>query len=239
MIKFFRKVRRNFLYENKLSKYLIYAFGEIILVVIGILLAVYINEQITENRNNTLRCTYLEELKFTFEYDIKDVEENIMAFEKWNPKLEKLLTALREKNLEKLDSIDDKINTASRYIYFGQRSKSKIEELKYANINLIKNRDLKNKILLYQDNDIHALLNAERRYNLVDEAQGQYFSKNIIGNNITLKDLENDNQFFSVVYQKYNMNKGMKIIYEYLLEEQYEIKKILESELEKNCNRKE
>lgn len=239
MIKFFRKVRRNFLYENKLSKYLIYAFGEIILVVIGILLAVYINEQITENRNNTLRCTYLEELKFTFEYDIKDVEENIMAFEKWNPKLEKLLTALREKNLEKLDSIDDKINTASRYIYFGQRSKSKIEELKYANINLIKNRDLKNKILLYQDNDIHALLNAERRYNLVDEAQGQYFSKNIIGNNITLKDLENDNQFFSVVYQKYNMNKGMKIIYENLLEEQYEIKKILESELEKNCNRKE
>lgn len=239
MIKFFRKVRRNFLYENKLSKYLIYALGEIILVVIGILLAVYINEQITENRNNTLRCTYLEELKFTFEYDIKDVEENIMAFEKWNPKLEKLLTALREKNLGKLDSIDDKINTASRYIYFGQRSKSKIEELKYANINLIKNRDLKNKIFLYQDNDIYALLNAERRYNLVDEAQGQYFSKNIIGNNITLEDLENDNQFFSVVYQKYNMNQGMKIIYENLLEEQYEIKKILESELEKNCNRKE
>ncbi len=41
MIKFFRKIRQNLLSENKFKKYLIYAFGEIILVVIGIMLAVY------------------------------------------------------------------------------------------------------------------------------------------------------------------------------------------------------
>ena len=49
-------------------------------------LAVYINEQITENRNNIVRCKYLEELKFTLEYDIEDIEENISGLEKWNPK---------------------------------------------------------------------------------------------------------------------------------------------------------
>jgi len=38
MIKLFRKFRQKLLSENKLSKYLIYAIGEIILVVIGILL---------------------------------------------------------------------------------------------------------------------------------------------------------------------------------------------------------
>ena len=43
MIKFFRKIRQNLLTENKLSKYLIYAVGEIILVVIGILIAIQIN----------------------------------------------------------------------------------------------------------------------------------------------------------------------------------------------------
>ena len=43
MIKFFRKIRHKLLSENKFSKYVIYAIGEIILVVIGILIALSIN----------------------------------------------------------------------------------------------------------------------------------------------------------------------------------------------------
>ena len=43
MIKFFRKIRQNLVMENKTSKYLKYAVGEILLVVIGILLALQIN----------------------------------------------------------------------------------------------------------------------------------------------------------------------------------------------------
>ncbi|MEN2284335.1 DUF6090 family protein [Algoriphagus sp. SE2] len=43
MIKFFRKNRQNLLMENKTSKYLKYAIGEIILVMIGILLALQVN----------------------------------------------------------------------------------------------------------------------------------------------------------------------------------------------------
>ena len=43
MIKFFRKIRQKQLTENKFSKYLLYAIGEIILVVIGILIAISIN----------------------------------------------------------------------------------------------------------------------------------------------------------------------------------------------------
>ncbi|WP_223115320.1 DUF6090 family protein [Hanstruepera ponticola] len=43
MIKFFRKIRQNLLSEGKTEKYLKYAIGEIILVVIGILIALQIN----------------------------------------------------------------------------------------------------------------------------------------------------------------------------------------------------
>jgi len=43
MIKFFRKIRQKLLTENRFSKYLIYAIGEILLVVIGILIALSIN----------------------------------------------------------------------------------------------------------------------------------------------------------------------------------------------------
>ena len=165
MIKFFRKIRYNLMSENKIGKYFKYAIGEIILVVIGILLAVYINEQITENRNNIVRCKYLEELKFTLEYDIEDIEENISGLEKWNPKLEKLISAIQNRQLADLDSLKDKIGTAAQFIFFVQRSKSKIEELKYSNIDLLTDRSLKNKILLYQDNEISSLREIERRYN--------------------------------------------------------------------------
>ena len=43
MIKFFRKIRQNLIMENKTSKYFKYAIGEIFLVVIGILIALQIN----------------------------------------------------------------------------------------------------------------------------------------------------------------------------------------------------
>ena len=43
MLKFFRKIRQQLLSENKFSKYLLYAIGEIILVVIGILIALQLN----------------------------------------------------------------------------------------------------------------------------------------------------------------------------------------------------
>jgi predicted negative regulator of RcsB-dependent stress response len=49
MIKFFRKIRQKMLIENKTGKYFKYAIGEIILVVIGILIALQINNW-NENR---------------------------------------------------------------------------------------------------------------------------------------------------------------------------------------------
>lgn len=51
MIKFFRRIRQEMLTENKYTKYLLYAIGEIFLVVIGILIALQINSW-NENRKN-------------------------------------------------------------------------------------------------------------------------------------------------------------------------------------------
>ena len=52
MIKFFRKIRQKLLSENRFSKYVLYAIGEIVLVVIGILIALQINNW-NEGRNQT------------------------------------------------------------------------------------------------------------------------------------------------------------------------------------------
>ncbi|MBT8293982.1 MAG: hypothetical protein KJN70_11965 [Eudoraea sp.] len=54
MIKFFRKIRQRLLTENKFSKYIMYAIGEIALVVIGILIALQVNNW-NENRKEEIR----------------------------------------------------------------------------------------------------------------------------------------------------------------------------------------
>ena len=54
MIKFFRKIRQKLLSENKIGKYLTYAIGEIVLVVIGILIALQINNW-NENRKQQIK----------------------------------------------------------------------------------------------------------------------------------------------------------------------------------------
>ena len=60
MIKFFNKIRKKLLSENKFSKYLIYAIGEIVLVVIGILIALQINNW---NEHKKLKKEYISDLK--------------------------------------------------------------------------------------------------------------------------------------------------------------------------------
>ena len=66
MIKIFRRIRQRLLTENKLAKYLLYAIGEIILVVIGILIALQINNWNEARKTESLEQAYLINLRDEF-----------------------------------------------------------------------------------------------------------------------------------------------------------------------------
>jgi len=63
MIKFFRKIRQKMLIENKVSKYMLYAIGEILLVVIGILIALAINNNSEAGKIKIKELNYLKGIK--------------------------------------------------------------------------------------------------------------------------------------------------------------------------------
>jgi len=63
MIPFFRKIRKQFADDNKPLKYMRYAIGEIVLVVVGILIALQINNWNEEFQNKSLEIKALENLK--------------------------------------------------------------------------------------------------------------------------------------------------------------------------------
>ncbi|MEZ2414408.1 hypothetical protein ACA086_05535 [Muriicola sp. E247] len=71
MISILRRLRRSFLEQSQARKYLMYAVGEIILVVFGILIALQINSWAVHQDNLKLEKSYLEALRFELSDDIK------------------------------------------------------------------------------------------------------------------------------------------------------------------------
>jgi len=82
MLKFFRNIRQNLIMENKTSKYLKYAIGEIILVVIGILIALQINNWNEQRKLNLkekslLDAIHEEFLKNKIQLDLTITQHNL------------------------------------------------------------------------------------------------------------------------------------------------------------------
>lgn len=73
MIKLFRKIRQNMIAQNKVSNYLLYAIGEIVLVVIGILIALQINTWNQERINKQKAIGYLNNL-------VEDIKSDTIYF---------------------------------------------------------------------------------------------------------------------------------------------------------------
>ena len=71
MIKFFRQIREQLLTENKFSKDLMYAIGEIVLVVIGILIALQINNWNEERKDSIELENYLIKIADNIDQDIR------------------------------------------------------------------------------------------------------------------------------------------------------------------------
>lgn len=74
MIKFFRKIRQRMIGESKFSKYTIYALGEILLVVIGILIAIQLNEWRNDTVNSQQKGKVLQALQFEFQSNLAQLD---------------------------------------------------------------------------------------------------------------------------------------------------------------------
>ena len=79
MIKFFRKIRQRLVTENKFTQYLIYAVGEIVLVVIGILIAMSINNWNQNKIESNTTNNYLRKIESNIQQDLK-MSQNLLEF---------------------------------------------------------------------------------------------------------------------------------------------------------------
>jgi hypothetical protein len=97
MISLFRKIRQKLLSQNRITQYITYAIGEIILVVIGILIALQINNW-NENRKTSIReQALLTGLKQELTANLQELNRIIEVNQKRNDGAHKLVSVLSPK----------------------------------------------------------------------------------------------------------------------------------------------
>lgn len=105
MIQFFRRIRQKLLSENRFSKYLIYAIGEIVLVVIGILIALQINNWNQTRIDINKEEKFLLEIKENLNEDLQKINEVLLANAQ---KLKRIDTAYHYLSLMEEDPLNGK-----------------------------------------------------------------------------------------------------------------------------------
>ena len=148
MLKFFRKIRYDLMEKNKTGKYFKYAFGEIVLVVIGILIALSINNW-NENRKNKLtESEYYCKLLADFELDRQNIA---VLYEESEHKIEiskRLLLELNNKNKDKSYLLNNYLQ-GLRTNAFVPSKVAMTDIVSSGKLNLLTNDSLKNDLLRY------------------------------------------------------------------------------------------
>ncbi|MCA0154401.1 DUF6090 family protein [Winogradskyella vincentii] len=112
MIKFFRHIRKSLISENKMGIYFKYAIGEILLVVIGILIALQINTWNEERKERNREQAILKNLQLEYNSNIGNVADAYNSFYEAYEASDKLLEIVASEdaiNPQEVDALLDVI----------------------------------------------------------------------------------------------------------------------------------
>tara|TARA_R110001606_G_scaffold186732_4_gene334264 strand:- start:2014 stop:2739 length:726 start_codon:yes stop_codon:yes gene_type:complete len=149
MIKFFRKIRQSLLSEGKTGKYLKYAIGEIILVVIGILIALSINNWNENRKERYAEIEILKELNENLNQDIVNLETRISVNTEYITANKKVLSHL-EKRTMLTDSLKRQYALLGAFSTFRPITAGYVN-LKSKGVDIIQNKELRNAITTLYD----------------------------------------------------------------------------------------
>lgn len=160
MLFLLRKVRKSLLKENKITNYLLYAIGEIVLVVIGIMIAVSINNWNQDRNERATEIKYFRNLKTDLQADLISLDR-IIDF--GSTKIQSARNLRTRSDRDSVGSLYDFSKVIQQLIFVGgfKPNRSTFEEMvSSGNFSNLRNDSLKLK-----------LIELKQMYELIDGAQ--------------------------------------------------------------------
>ena len=178
MIKFFRRTRQNLLITNKTGKYLKYAIGEIILVMIGILLALQVSHWNNEIADRKLEKRYLSELILDLRTDSLVILRAKKSSDQQASSKNKLLGYYKEQKIKE-DSLIYYFDRQWRNVPKFNPITTTLDEMKSTgNIGVIKNTAIRRKILETYNYYTTHINNIQERYLIQQDALANLVQSN-------------------------------------------------------------
>ncbi len=232
MINFFRKKRKKLADENKTLKYARYAIGEIVLVVIGILIALSVAEWNRTRHDIDTEKRLLYELHKGIGKDLKTIEAEL---EETNHEINDLI---KLDSLLKLDVPEpsERLNTLFVNVYgikVLNLNKALYEDLKSTGFGIIQDERVRTQIINVFENNYRIIENLIENERSVNQINRPYYLTNFVSIKFSRyakpKDLEllwNDSYYKNIVYYRLvTLQSNQLDIYGKTIEE---IKKLLE-----------
>lgn len=155
MFRFFRTIRQRLLTENRAGRYLLYALGEIILIVLGILIALYLNNINAEYQAREVELQLLKELKSNLQSNLDILERTRQTETEYLSYNEMILNYMDDRK-----PYDEGLDKAFA-VYFWTVSSNPVKGgydfLKSKGIDLISNDSLRNQISYVFENEFSIL----------------------------------------------------------------------------------
>ena len=163
MLHFFRKIRRDLLANSQFFKYLKYAIGEIVLVVIGILIALQINNWNEENKAIKQEIILLKNIKKDINLDTIDLSDNYKYHKQFYRAEQALLSLLMA---QKKEFSADKINydKALGFPLWTALHKSTFTTLQNNDPSLLKNNQIRKEISRFYDYYQKVIINMSNNF---------------------------------------------------------------------------
>jgi hypothetical protein len=165
MLRFFRLIRQRLLTENRFRKYLLYAVGEILLVVIGILIALQINNWNEERKLVERETMLLTNIREDILLDTLDISFNLQYHRKFYREEQKLLEYLQG-NLNSINDIN--MTDALGITLWTALHRSTFENLQNNEVGLIQNNSLRKNIARFYDFYYNALSKMHNEFKSFD-----------------------------------------------------------------------
>ena len=186
MLKFFRHIRKSLLMENKTSKYFKYAIGEIILVMIGILLALQVNNWNNKHIENNRAESFKVKMKTQLDGNISRVEYSLKVLQ-WRDSIsQKLIFIIGDDNKTNIDGKIDSLVNVNMFDF-------------HLNLNM-------NTLIEGRENGDLALIASDSLRQVIYEFSTMYES---VKERERIANQDNIDLFIPYLNKRYNMRNGM------------------------------